>query len=92
MEPFLKLKFSTQLLSRKNMVSLRQACDVLSSTLTNLKLVSISRLKTSNMSLAASLIPAHWKINIFTTDNQICDWLWENLPVTHKDNYLEKHN
>ena len=20
----------------------------------------------------------------------ICDWLWENLPVTHKDNYLEK--
>ena len=22
----------------------------------------------------------------------ICDWLWENLPVTHKDNYLEKRN
>ena len=22
----------------------------------------------------------------------ICDWLWENPPVTHKDNYLEKHN
>ena len=20
----------------------------------------------------------------------ICDWLWENPPVTHKDNYLEK--
>ena len=19
-------------------------------------------------------------------------WLWENPPVTHKDNYLEKHN
>ena len=19
----------------------------------------------------------------------ICDWLWENLPVTHKDNYLK---
>ena len=22
----------------------------------------------------------------------ICDWLWENPPETHKDNYLEKHN
>ena len=22
----------------------------------------------------------------------VCDWLWENPPVTHKDNYLEKHN
>ena len=22
----------------------------------------------------------------------ICDWLWENPPVTHKYNYLEKHN
>ena len=22
----------------------------------------------------------------------ICDWLWENPPVTHKDNYLEKRN
>ena len=21
-----------------------------------------------------------------------CDWLWENPPVTHKDNYLEKRN
>ena len=21
-----------------------------------------------------------------------CDWLWENLPVTHKDNYVEKRN
>ena len=21
---------------------------------------------------------------------QIRDWLWENLPVMHKDNYLEK--
>ena len=19
-----------------------------------------------------------------------CDWLWENPPVTHKDNYLEE--
>ena len=24
--------------------------------------------------------------------NRICDWLWENPPVTHKDNYLEKRN
>ena len=23
---------------------------------------------------------------------KICDWLWENLPVTHKDNYVEKRN
>ena len=22
----------------------------------------------------------------------ICDWLWENPPVMHKDNYVEKHN
>ena len=22
----------------------------------------------------------------------ICDWLWENQPVTHKDNYVEKRN
>ena len=22
----------------------------------------------------------------------ICDWLWENPPVTHKDNYLDKRN
>ena len=22
----------------------------------------------------------------------ICDWLWENPPITHKDNYLEKRN
>ena len=22
----------------------------------------------------------------------ICDWLWENPPVMHKDNYLEKRN
>ena len=22
----------------------------------------------------------------------VCDWLWENLPVTHKDNYLGKRN
>ena len=22
----------------------------------------------------------------------VCDWLWENLPVMHKDNYLEKRN
>ena len=22
----------------------------------------------------------------------ICDWLWENPPVTHKDDYLEKRN
>ena len=22
----------------------------------------------------------------------IRDWLWENPPVTHKDNYLEKRN
>ena len=22
----------------------------------------------------------------------ICDWLWENPPVTHKDKYLEIHN
>ena len=22
----------------------------------------------------------------------ICDWLWENLPVTHKDKYLEIRN
>ena len=22
----------------------------------------------------------------------ICDWLWENPPGTHKDNYLEKRN
>ena len=22
----------------------------------------------------------------------ICDWLWENPPVMHKDNYLEKHD
>ena len=21
-----------------------------------------------------------------------CDWLWENPPVMHKDNYLEKRN
>ena len=25
-------------------------------------------------------------------DVSICDWLWENPPVTHKDNYLEKCN
>ena len=23
---------------------------------------------------------------------QICDWLWENPPVTHKDKYLEIRN
>ena len=22
----------------------------------------------------------------------ICDWLWENPPLTHKDDYLEKRN
>ena len=22
----------------------------------------------------------------------ICDWLWENMLLTHKDNYLEKRN
>ena len=22
----------------------------------------------------------------------ICDWLWENLPLTHKDKYLEIRN
>ena len=22
----------------------------------------------------------------------ICDWLWENPPVTHKDNYLDKRD
>ena len=22
----------------------------------------------------------------------ICDWLWENPPLTHKDKYLEIHN
>ena len=22
----------------------------------------------------------------------ICDWIWENPPVTHKDDYLEKRN
>ena len=21
-----------------------------------------------------------------------CDWLWENPPVAHKDNYVEKRN
>ena len=25
-------------------------------------------------------------------NNYICDWLWENPPVTHKDDYLEKRN
>ena len=25
-------------------------------------------------------------------ENPISDWLWENLPVTHKENYLEKRN
>ena len=29
---------------------------------------------------------------MFLIDKLICDWLWENLPVTHKDNYLEKCN
>ena len=24
--------------------------------------------------------------------NDICDWLWENPPLTHKDDYLEKRN
>ena len=24
--------------------------------------------------------------------SMICDWLWENPPVMHKDNYLEKRN
>ena len=23
---------------------------------------------------------------------RICDWLWENPPLTHKDKYLEIHN
>ena len=23
---------------------------------------------------------------------RICDWLWENLPLMHKDKYLEIHN
>ena len=22
----------------------------------------------------------------------LCDWRWENPPITHKDNYLEKNN
>ena len=25
-------------------------------------------------------------------DDNNCDWLWENPPVTHKDKYLEIHN
>ena len=36
------------------------------------------------MNLAFSAFPVHHSI--------ICDWLWENPPVMHKDNYLEKHN
>ena len=24
--------------------------------------------------------------------HNICDWLWENLPLTHKDKYLEIRN
>ena len=23
---------------------------------------------------------------------RICDWLWKNLPLMHKDKYLEIHN
>ena len=28
----------------------------------------------------------------FLIYNKICDWLWENLPLTHKDKYLEIRN
>ena len=27
-----------------------------------------------------------------STINEVCDWLWENPPLTHEDNYLEKRN
>ena len=26
------------------------------------------------------------------TTKSICDWLWENPPLTRKDKYLEIHN
>ena len=29
---------------------------------------------------------------LISVNKSICDWLWENPPVTHKDNYLEKRN
>ena len=22
----------------------------------------------------------------------MCNWIWENLPIIHKDKYLETHN
>ena len=31
-------------------------------------------------------------IRMYTQCVYICDWLWENPPVTHEDNYLEKRN
>ena len=30
--------------------------------------------------------------NFCTVTQQICDWLWENPLVTHKDKYLEIRN
>ena len=40
-------------------------------------------LKTTNTNLA-NCIPR--------SNSKICDWIWENPPVTHKDDYLEKRN
>ena len=43
----------------------------------------------TNLFLQQKVVQLAWKESNITP---ICDWLWENPPVTHKDKYLEIRN
>ena len=34
----------------------------------------------------------HWRYQSTLSAVTICDWIWENPPLTHKDKYLEIRN
>ena len=55
--------------------------------------MSVMIMKNTNrfrVKLDSTLHSAYIRSYVDTQHN--CDGLWENLPVTHKDNYLEKRN
>ena len=49
----------------------------------------LSSLNVSPMDFPYSIISDQYDLFM---NKIIGDWLWENPPVTHKDNYLEKRN
>ena len=47
------------------------------------------RVEKNNRKKCLTLLPSEYLIR---TQKYICDWLWENPPLTHKDKLLEIRN